>query len=376
MLDNFTESDETKLLKLIGKFQFCNNDFIYLIAILSGFTRRKRIKLFLEQMEICTRGMDELKVSKNYSSLSRYQYIAGIFLSFLILGEVLWLSDIKLSSYIDYSSILMMYYIYVYPVIIMMITDFTFVFWIRQLNAILQNMLTTTIDSPQHKRMRRMKDNWEDDSSLSTLYGTYEAYENLAKLKRVKQIHLELMKCASILNEIVAITNTCQRTITEICRFMYQLIENRLMFTVCRFYDLDHTFIYNAIGSIMTYLVIFLQVGDKPNKTRHFTLQIESCIRTMEQLNIPMNLSKCLKQQCYQLIFELYSHSGYIRIKFSQLNDLLRSMLTTTVDSPQHKRVLRRENINRNDPPSNNIRRTYKSDDDTMKIKKVRIELH
>nr|KAF7434350.1 hypothetical protein H0235_002541 [Vespula pensylvanica] len=231
----------------------------------------------------------------------------------------------------------------------MMITDFTFVFWIRQvnrfiehttiqnlinnnmrfpyryvkikfvqLNAILQNMLTTTIDSPQHKRMLRTRDNWEDDSSLSTFYGIYKAYENFAKLKRVKQIHLELMKCASILNEvyelqilisiftsllfiitllynlcvvlmtsdyynwimqfymhfswifyhcikIFAITNMCQRTITEICRFMYQLIENRLTFTVCRFYDLDHTFIYSAIGSIMTYLFIFLQVGDKPN---------------------------------------------------------------------------------------------------------------
>ncbi|KAL2746812.1 gustatory receptor for sugar taste 43a-like [Vespula maculifrons] len=58
--------------------------------------------------------------------------------------------------------------------------------------------------------------------------------------------------------------NICQTTITEIRDFMYQLIQNRLKFTVCGFYDLDHTLIYNMIGSIITYLVIFLQIGDRP----------------------------------------------------------------------------------------------------------------
>nr|XP_050845459.1 gustatory receptor for sugar taste 43a-like [Vespula vulgaris] len=245
-------------------------------------------------------------------------------LSGLYVGETLWLSDTKLLSKIDNSVIIMVYCINFNPVIIMIITDFTFVFWIRyikikfvQLNAVLQSMLITTIDSPQHKRVFRMKNNWEDDSSLSTHYGTYKAYENLAKLKRIKQIHLELMKCASIANEayglqifisiltsvlfittalynafvtlttnnyyncmiqfythsywifycffkVFAITNICQTTITEIREFMYQLIQNRLKFTACGFYDLDHTLIYNAIGTIITYLVILLQVGDKP----------------------------------------------------------------------------------------------------------------
>lgn len=62
----------------------------------------------------------------------------------------------------------------------------------------------------------------------------------------------------------------------------------------------------------------------------------------------------------------------YIKIKFSQLNDLLKSMLTTTIDSPQHKRILRSRNIKNNDPLLNNIRRTYKLNDDAMKIKKAR----
>nr|KAF7434361.1 hypothetical protein H0235_002552 [Vespula pensylvanica] len=240
-----------------------------------------------------------------------------------------------------------------------MITDFTIIFWIRyvkilfgQLNAVLQNMLTTTIDSPQHKRVLQMKDNWEDDSSLSTIYRTYKANENLKKLKRVKQIHLELIKCAGIINEayglqilmsmsssvfiiilflynlysigitnkydnwmkdscgqiywifcfffkIFAINNICERTMTEKhilisvillyaantgdilyelyepsssrkCRdeihdIMYQLVQNRLKFTAYGFYDIDHTFIYTIIGSITTFLVILIQLGDKPN---------------------------------------------------------------------------------------------------------------
>ncbi|KAI4473350.1 hypothetical protein M0802_016169 [Mischocyttarus mexicanus] len=71
----------------------------------------------------------------------------------------------------------------------------------NQLNGILHNMLTATIDFPQHKRVLRMKDNWEDDSLLSTIYRPYKTYKNFIKLKRVKQIHLELIKCAKNINE-------------------------------------------------------------------------------------------------------------------------------------------------------------------------------
>ncbi|KAL2725478.1 putative gustatory receptor 28b [Vespula squamosa] len=354
-LDFYTNSLETELLKIISTYQFFNNYCIYMILIFIGFRRRKRMKLFIGQMEICTQRMDELNVSENYSSFFRYQCITYVFLSSLIfylyLVEALWFFDKNLSSNGDYILILMIYYTNYNPIIAILITDFTFVFWIRQvncymyctrsqyllnntikfvqLNAVLRSMLTTTIDSPQHKKVLRMKNNWEDDSSLSTIYGTYKANENLVKLKRVKQIHLELMKCASNLNEayelqilisiftsilflttvlynmyvilisnnyynwitqIFAKTNICQTTITEILYelyepstsrkfrdqvgnnfyqylirdFMYQLIQNRLKFTVCGFYDLDHTVIYSAIGTITTYLVILLQVGDKP----------------------------------------------------------------------------------------------------------------
>ncbi|KAF7413835.1 hypothetical protein HZH68_002324 [Vespula germanica] len=211
-------------------------------------------------------------------------------------------------------------------------------------------MLTTNLNSPQHKRMLRMKNNWENESSLSTIYRTYKTNKNLITLKRFKQIHLELIKCARIINEayglhilisisvsviyivtilhdlystlisneyhswirefckrfywiiffviqIFAISNICETTMTEyilillifpyavvtgdilyelyepstsktfrdeIRDFTFQLIQNRLTFTACGFYDLDHTLIYNAISFITTYLVILMQIGDKP----------------------------------------------------------------------------------------------------------------
>ncbi|XP_014614177.1 PREDICTED: gustatory receptor for sugar taste 43a-like [Polistes canadensis] len=210
----------------------------------------------------------------------------------------------------------------------------------NQLNGILHSMLTATIDSPQHKKVLRMKDNWEDDSLLSAIYRSYKTYENFIKLKRIKQIHLELIKCAQNINEayglqifmsmsssvvfitllaynlyailiakyyddwvkeiyahlywifyftfkILAINNICHATTMEamntgdiLCElyepstnkkfrdkirdFKFQLIQNRLTFNACGFYNLDHTFIYSAIGSITTYLVILIQVGDNP----------------------------------------------------------------------------------------------------------------
>ncbi|XP_035723145.1 uncharacterized protein LOC118442072 [Vespa mandarinia] len=253
------------------------------------------IKLFIEQIESCRQGMDVLNVPENYSSFLWYQCVIYGFLIFIILAltlaEFFWFSETMLWR----SSMFLLFYIDFYPVIIMLITDFTFVFWI--------SMLRTTIDSPQHARVLRMKDNWEDDLSLSTVYGTYKTNENFVKLKRIKQIHLELMKCARIINEAYGLpilisiftsildflflhydfesflnVRDVRRyiltfVISFICRkhwrdsirdFMMQLIQNRLKFTACGFYDLDHTFMYSAIGSITTYLVILIQVGGEP----------------------------------------------------------------------------------------------------------------
>ncbi|KAL2746800.1 LOW QUALITY PROTEIN: gustatory and pheromone receptor 32a-like [Vespula maculifrons] len=629
IMEFFINDQVTEISGIMLKYFYINNIFVYIIIISVSLMRSERMKLFLRQLEICRQGIDELNVSRNYSSLLRYQCIAGVILIFMILGliiaNIFWFSYYNLS--LDYTLILQFYYFETYPAVVATIIDFTFLFWVRQLNhnkyvkilfgqlnAVLQNMLTTTIDSPQHKRVLQMKDNWQDDSSLSTIYRTYKANENLKKLKRVKQIHLELIKCAGIINEayglqilmsmsssvfiiilflynlysigitnkydnwmkdscgqiywifcfffkIFAINNICERTMTEkhilisvillyatntvdilyelyepstsrkfrdeIHDVMYQLVQNRLKFTACGFYDIDHTFIYTIIGSITTFLVILIQLGDKLNNTlkmslsaelrrnikpliimnsifitglleyfiddkinkigmfyaffsiifyisitfvssflirdllniksyllqiiyvlyiyngyityvatiiigilrrkkvRRFTIQVENCIRTMHQLNIPMNLSKYFLQQCYIMLFlvfilialiivnyhwlilfeinpwiifrffylQIYPfivwlitdvtfvfwmgqvESLNIQIKFSQLNELLKNMLTTTIDSPQHKRILWIRNNRKNDSPSSNIHQTDKSNKDVITIKKAK-EIH
>nr|KAF7434355.1 hypothetical protein H0235_002546 [Vespula pensylvanica] len=161
------------------------------------------------------------------------------------------------------------------------------------------------------------------------------------------------------------------------------------------------------------YNIYLYQIGSiifgvfRRKKTRRFTLQIETCIRTMDQLNIPMNLPKYFRQQYYYsvlyivfvvismividykwfisfgssywkiLIFFYVIRYPFIvllvvditfvfwmrQIKFSQLNEVLKGMLTTTIHSPQHKRILRMRN-GKNNSPSSDVHRTDKSNKD------------
>ncbi|KAL2725489.1 putative gustatory receptor 28b [Vespula squamosa] len=339
----------------------------------------------------------------------------------------------------------------------------------------------------------------------------------------------------------------------QIRDFIFQLVQNRLTFTACGFYDLNHTFIYSIIGSIATYLVILIQLGDKSNvlnvsntntsmstntlemsfstefrrsikpliiinsifstglieyfvddkintigmfygffciifyvsvtflssffityiinsylsviylqrlrqlcshyfhwdfekkgkfihsfnlfnslrflsyvilnyflqEVKRFILQVESCIRIMQQLNIPMNSSNIIhdfhlnspdnsqlslvniirNESLVNLSFLLSRNLSFFHVvnnrfncrildkeskkfviyhkkmKFNQLNELLKNMLTTTIDSPQHKRVLGIKNNRKNDSPSSDIHRADKSNEDVITIKKAK-EIH
>ena len=61
--------------------------------------------------------------------------------------------------------------------------------------------------------------------------------------------------------------STAKEFRAEIRDFTLQMIQNPLVFTACGFFDMDHTFIQAVVGTITTYLVILIQVGDisKPN---------------------------------------------------------------------------------------------------------------
>ncbi|XP_047343291.1 putative gustatory receptor 28b [Vespa velutina] len=48
----------------------------------------------------------------------------------------------------------------------------------------------------------------------------------------------------------------------EISDFSLQLIQNHLTLTSCGIFDLDYTLIRNVIGTVATYIVILIQIGN------------------------------------------------------------------------------------------------------------------
>ncbi|KAL2725492.1 putative gustatory receptor 28b [Vespula squamosa] len=162
-------------------------------------------------------------------------------------------------------------------------------------------MLTTTIDSPQHKRVLRTRKN---DSPSFDVHRKYKSNEDVIKIKKAKEIHLELIKCARNTNDaynlhilisipttsifilsleyrtqpikfylysywisyfglkIITVCYVCATTVTEICNFTLQLIQNPLLFTSYGFFDLNYTVICSIICTVTTYLVILIQVED------------------------------------------------------------------------------------------------------------------
>ncbi|XP_043487516.1 putative gustatory receptor 2a [Polistes fuscatus] len=189
--------------------------------------------------------------------------------------------------------------------------------YVDQLNELLKSMLTTTIDSPQHKRIINMRNNWKNDSASADIHRTYESNEDVVKIKMAKKLHMELMKCAKNINDayglhillsvststilitimsynlynnvitginrknmnaVISLTywmlfyvtktiimsHLCATTSAELSDFTLQLIQNPLTFTSCGFFHINHTLIRNVIVSVTTYLVILIQFGNIP----------------------------------------------------------------------------------------------------------------
>ncbi|XP_015436050.1 PREDICTED: putative gustatory receptor 28b [Dufourea novaeangliae] len=69
----------------------------------------------------------------------------------------------------------------------------------------------------------------------------------------------------------------------EIRDFTLQMIQNPLMFTACGFFDLDNTFIQGVAGTIGTYVVILIQVGqiDLPDPRETNTTMTTTTVTTM-----------------------------------------------------------------------------------------------
>ncbi|EFN83533.1 Putative gustatory receptor 2a [Harpegnathos saltator] len=276
-----------------------------------------------ERITICEKAFEQMKVSTNYRNMFLYQiyafvFVVLIFIIFSVINYDLMVERDVMPFHVKFIIMLVGHY----PVALLYVADISFLHWVRyskirfkQLNDLLQRMLTTTLDSPQHKRVLKMKDDW-NKAFVSSAQQEHKTKENVDTMRAVKQVHLELIKCirrtndaygiqillsmtmsfvfiTSLLynaykiywiniprNELVqqmvslgcwalfymskvfVINHMCALASIEIRDFTLQLIQNPLIFTACGFFTLDHTFIHGVIGSITTYLVILIQVGD------------------------------------------------------------------------------------------------------------------
>ncbi|KAF7413830.1 hypothetical protein HZH68_002319 [Vespula germanica] len=287
---------------------------IHLLTIIFGVLRRKKVKRFTLQLETCIRTMDDLNIPMNLSKCFWQRYYPILFFIFTVISlmavDYRWLTLLESS----YPKTFIFFYLERYPFVELLIVDITFVFWMSQLNELLKCMLTTTIHSPQHKRLLCMR-NGRSDSPLSGIHQTDKSKEDIIKIKKAKEIHLELIKCARNINDayglhillsittafiliitvaydaycytlikyyymgffqycinlywifylgfkIIFISHVCAGTVTEIRHFILQLIQNPLSFTTCGLFYLDYTLIRNVIGTVITYLVILIQIGN------------------------------------------------------------------------------------------------------------------
>ncbi|KOC60043.1 Putative gustatory receptor 28b, partial [Habropoda laboriosa] len=324
-------------------------------------------------VESCDQTMENIGLPKGYRSLFLHQVrefgICGFFITLVALEFFYWnLTE----SMILFSSILAL--MSHAPLMLITVCDVSFCFWVKylklkfhQLNQLLHGMLTTSPDSPQHKRVLEMR--YDSENKKFTSFRNHHvrgSNANANTMRAVKQIHLELIKIARTMNaaygmqillmvtvsfiiitglfylfynllwqdlntvdfigammptccwiftytmKIFYVNHACAKTSAEaanagdiICElyepstsrefraeirdFTLQLIQNPLIFTACGFFDMDHAFIQGIVGSITTYLVILIQVGDmtmqrSANSTTddHFN----QTISTLEVVNV------------------------------------------------------------------------------------------
>ncbi|EZA47645.1 ObirGr6 [Ooceraea biroi] len=330
---------------------FYVNIILTLCIIPTGWWNGKHMQAALTRILMCEKAVQEIGIQKNYRRLYLRQIygLVSIALMFTVFLVINCKSLYPLNTPL-YAKIILIAATH-YPIALMYISDVSFLHWVRyskirfeQLNNVLQRMLTTTADSPQHKRVLKMNDEWSKTFITSaSQQRNRRTKDNTDTMRAVKQVHLELVKASRTTNEayglqilfsmtisfvfittllyyaytilwldlskeefqlemmpivgwvifysskVLVINHACSLTSAEaastgdiICElyepatsrefraeirdFTLQLIQNPLIFTACGFFTLDHTFIHGVIGSVTTYLVILIQVGDlSPN---------------------------------------------------------------------------------------------------------------
>ncbi|XP_043664283.1 uncharacterized protein LOC122627292 [Vespula pensylvanica] len=120
------------LIRLTYQLYIYNDYTFYVVTIIAGILRRKKIRHLTLQIETCIRTMDQLNIPMNLSKCLWQQYYMILIFIFILISMITidykWLYPSETHIW----SIFMTYYIERYPFIILLVTDVTFVFWMRQ----------------------------------------------------------------------------------------------------------------------------------------------------------------------------------------------------------------------------------------------------
>lgn len=159
----FRSDDEQQfLIQITHRLYECNSYVSFIFSIIAGVLRRKvkffhsrnllnllvfppfktffpcslqRIKRFTLQIETCIRTMEQLNIPTNLSKCFWQQFYVMLSLVFIFLCVIVKDVQILRSFGTNYWIIFIHFYLYRYPIIILLIIDFTFVFWLRQVNC-------------------------------------------------------------------------------------------------------------------------------------------------------------------------------------------------------------------------------------------------
>ncbi|XP_076763180.1 uncharacterized protein LOC143430686 [Xylocopa sonorina] len=339
----YTFNGTQALLRIV----FGLNMFALNVLVIASRYNAKKLRSAMSLLESCNRKLETMGLPNKYHDLFEYQItcltLSGC--SMFLYTAVVYYFNFEPSTPVLIK--LSLTVIAVISSINITVCSASFCIWINylklkfgQLNKLLRGMLTTTNDSPQHKRVLAMNYDFKNKKFTSLRNGDVKGSDgNASTMRAVKQMHLELIKISRIINasygiqilimmtlssiftigllytsyriiwldlttdellqqliptlcciftnvwQMFYVNRACTKTSTEaedigdiVCElyepstskefraeiqdFTLQLIQNPLVFTACGFFELGNTFIQGAVGSITTYLVILIQVGD------------------------------------------------------------------------------------------------------------------
>ncbi|XP_043789656.1 gustatory and pheromone receptor 32a-like [Apis laboriosa] len=345
--DKFYVISTFELSRFIFQWMFHAN--IWTIALLIIITRIKaqQLRTVVSFVELNDQKMENIGLSPKHRCLMMYQIKRYIFLGIYTFIFVVLIYYWHYESTTPVLIKLCLSILPNVPFIVFGISTISFCFWVtclklkfHQLNELLRSM--RIIESPIHKRVLEMTNNFEN---RFTMYRNEHVIRNTNTIRAVKQIHLEIIKIVSLLNQtfgiqiliqmtvsvifttnllhllyriiwlhftinqlvqelisvifwiliygsqILYVNHVCASTNSEavnigniICEFYepfttkefqaeirdftLQLIQNPVVFTAYGFFNLDHSFIQGVIGTITTYLVVMIQVGDLSNSDK------------------------------------------------------------------------------------------------------------